>query len=372
MFLGNIYPAEFKLFAMQIMSFSEFDSFWSELLWIMKFNLYVSAFFISFALSFFIAIIFIRIHKNLRSEKKKKQQILLIDFLNSYLFDEEFDKELEIKKFKEEHLNSPLETKVTIKEILQFHENLKGESARELETLFSKLGLVEYLLMDLKKDSWHTTARAINALSQLTIIVPNHNIEIYLNDPQNEVRQQSQLYLLKLSKENPLQFLNKTVRPLTTWQQIFIENALKNFYKGTPPDFSQWLSHDLLSVVEFSIRMIARYNQFEHIEKLIPFLKHEDDAIKWETINSLINLEYEGLLDLVIPEFLNNKTRIKLEILEAVKQLGSYEDLKKIELQIETTDWELRIKYLNIEQGFLPNKKEHIYSQFMLEKQFAI
>lgn len=357
---------------MQTMSFSEFDSFWSELLWIMKFNLYLSAFFISFAISFFISIIFIRIHKNIRSEKKRKQEMLLIDFLNSYLFDEEFDKELEIIKFKEGHLNSPLEIKVTIKEILQFHENLKGESARELESLFSKLGLVEYLLVDLKKDSWHTTARAINALSELAIIVPNHNIEIYLNNPHDEVRQQSQLYLLKLSKENPLQFLNKTVRPLTTWQQIYIENALKNFYKGPAPDFSQWLSHDLLSVVEFSIRMIARYNQYEHIEKLLPFLKHENDTIKWEAIHSLINLEYTGLLDLVIPEFSTNERIVQLEILEAVKKLGTHEDLKKIGLQIRTTDWELRIKYLNIEQGFLPNKKEHIYSQFMLEKQIAI
>lgn len=357
---------------MLYMSYFDFDSFWSELLWIMKFNILISLFFSTIAVGFFISIIWIRIHKNLRNVKKKEQQELLIDFLNSILFDEDFEKEEEISKFKEEHLNSSLEIKVTIKEILHFHENLKGESARELEALFYKLGLVEYVLLDLKKGSWFTTARAINALSELCIIVPDHEIEQYLNEPRNEVRQQSQLYLLKLAKENPLQFLNKTVRPLTTWQQIYIENALKNFYKGPPPDFSQWLDHDLLSVVEFSIRMIARYNQFEHIEKLIPFIKHQDDVLKGEAINSLSNLEYTELLELIIPEFKNNSRFIKLEILKAVKHLGSYEDLKKIGNQLETTDWELRIKYLNIEQGFVPDKKELIYSQFMLEKQFGI
>lgn len=340
--------------------------------WVMKLNIYFTVFFISLAIIFFISIVWIRILKIYRNEKKRKQQSLLIDFLNSFLFDEDFDKELEIKNFKENHLKTSLEIKVTIKEILHFHENLKGESARDLETLFIELGLVEFTLLDLEDGRWFTTARAINALSELSIEVPNSRIEPYLNESRNEVRQQSQLYFLKLSKEEPLKFLDKTVRPLTTWQQIYIENALKNFYKGPAPDFSQWLDHELTSVVEFSIRMIARYNQFENIPKLIPFLSSKRDKLKCEAIASLANLEDTGLLDLIIPNFADNSRIIKLEILDAVEQIGNYEDLKKVGSQIATTDWELRIKYHNIEQGFLPDKKELIYSQFMLEDRFEI
>lgn len=348
------------------------SSIWAEMPWIMKTNILLSLFFTSSALCFFIAIVWIRIYKNIRNEKKKKQEMLLINFLNSILFDEDFDKEIEITKFKKEHLNSSLEIKVTIKEILHFHENLKGESARELEILFTKLGLVDFILLDLNKKSWYYIARAINALSEMSIEVPDHKIEPYLNEPRNELRQQSQLYFLKMANENPLQFLDKTVRPLTTWQQIYIENSLKNFYKGTPPDFSQWLDHELSSVVEFSIRMIARYNQFENIQKLIPFIKHKDDIIKKEAINSLVSLEYVEVLELIIPDFRKNSRIIKLEILKAIEKLGGQEELQRIGDQIKTTDWESRIKYLNIEQGFQPAKKEHIYSQFMLEKQFGI
>lgn len=345
---------------------------WVEMPWIMKSNLFFSIFFFTLAICFFTAIIWIRSYKNIRNEKKRKQETLLIEFLNSFLFDEEFNKELEIKKFKKEHLSSPLEIKVTIKEIIQFHENLKGESAKALEKLFTKLELVDFVLEDLNNKSWHTTARAIYALSEMCIKVPDHKIEAYLNEPKDEVRQQSQIYFLRTAEENPLQFLNKTVRPLTTWQQIYIENALKNFYKGTPPDFSQWLNHDLLSVVEFSIRMTGRYNQFQHIEKLMPFLEHKNDLIKQETIKSLVSLEYEDLLQFIIPKFQNSSRIIKLEILNAVKQLGNLEDLKRIAEQIESTDWESRIKYLNIEQGFQPARKESIYTQFMLEQQYTI
>lgn len=350
----------------------DYNLLWREMPWIMKSNIFLISLFTGLAIFFFIAIIWIRLYKNVRNDKKKKQEILLIDFLNSILFDEDFDKELETEKFKKEYLNSSLEIKVTIKEIIHFHENLKGESAKDLENLFKNLGLVDFILKDLNKESWHTTARAINALSEMCITVPEHKIEAYLNEPRNEVRQQSQIYFLKMAKENPLDFLYKTVRPLTTWQQIYIENALKNFYKGTPPDFSQWLDHELLSVLEFSIRMIGRYNQFQHIEKLLPFIKHENEIIKKETIKCLISLEYLELLELIIPIFSESSRVIKLEILNAVKQLGSHEDLVRIGDQIEKTDWESRIKYLNIEQGFQPATKERIYSQFMLDKQFNI
>ena len=350
----------------------DFEFLNQEIPWVMKLNIVFIIFFLTCAVCFFVAIIWIRIYKLYRNEKKRQQKLLLIDFLNSFLFDEDFDKELEIATFKKEHLRTSLEIKVTIKEILHFNENLKGESARELEYLFNKLDLIDFTLKDLNKGSWFTTARAINALSELSIKVPINKIDTYLNVSRNEVRQQSQLYFLKLSDNNPLQFLNKTVIPLTTWQQIYIENALKNFYKGEAPDFSQWLHHDLLSVVEFSIRMIARYNQFEHIDKLLPFLEHENDIIKCEAIRSLTLLEYQELIPLIIPDF-NSKPRIiKLEILDAIKEQGSYQDLQEIGEQILPGDWEFRIKYLNIEQGFAPDKKDQIYSQFVLEKKLGI
>jgi len=351
---------------------NNFDLLGQDLAWVVRLNIIIIAFFLISAICFFIAIIWIRIYKIYRNEKKRKQKLLLIDFLNSFLFDEDFDKELEIDNFKKNHLKTSLEIKVTIKEILHFHENLKGESARELEYLFNKLELVDFTLKDLNKGSWFTTARAINALSELSIEVPIHKIDTYLNESRNEVRQQSQLYFLKLSANNPLQFLDKTVIPLTTWQQIYIENALKNFYKGEAPDFSQWLHHDLLSVVEFSIRMIARYNQFEHIDKLLPFLEHENEIIKCEAIRSLNILEYQELIPLITPDFNSMPRIIKLEILDVIKDQGSYEDLQRIGQQILPTDWEFRIKYLNIEQGLTPDKKDQIYSQFVMEKKLGI
>ena len=178
--------------------------------WIMKINFFIISFFLFLTLCLVTFILGLRLFKNIRNSKKQKQENLLIDFLNSYLFDEDFEKQKEVENFKENHLNTELEIKVTIKEILQFHKNLKGESAKALEELFLQLQLDIFILKDLDKNNWYDTARAIYALSELTIEVPVNKIEPYLNDLRDEVRQQSQLYFLKTAKTNPLQFLDIT------------------------------------------------------------------------------------------------------------------------------------------------------------------
>lgn len=354
-----------------VILFDNFSNF-RDWAWIMKINVLLISFFLFLTLCLVAFIIGLRLFKNFRNSKKQKQENLLIDFLNSYLFDEDFEKQKEIENFKKNHLNTELEIKVTIKEILQFHKNLKGESATALKELFSQLQLDIFILKDLDKNSWYDTAKAIYALSELTIEVPVNKIEPYLNDQRDEVRQQSQLYFLKTAKSNPLQFLDKTKRPLTTWQQIYIENALKNFYEGPTPDFAQWLDHELISVVEFSIRLIARYNQFENISKLVPFLKHGKESVKIETIRSLRRLGYEELLGLIIPDFEKENLLIKREILKTIEELGDYNDLQKIRPLIAADEWELKIKYLNIERFFLPEKTEQINIESMFEKEIEI
>jgi len=354
-----------------VILFDGFSNF-GDWAWIMKINVLLISLFLFLTLCLGIFIIGLRLFKNFRNSKKQKQENLLINFLNSYLFDEDFKKKKEIENFKKNHLNTELEIKVTIKEILQFHKNLKGESATALKELFSQFQLDIFILKDLDKNSWYATAEAIYALSELTIEVPVNMIEPYLNDQRDEVRQQSQLYFLKTAKSNPLQFLDKTKRPLTTWQQIYIENALKNFYEGPIPDFAQWLNHELISVVEFSIRLIARYNQFENIPKLVPFLNHGKESIKIESIRSLRKLGYEELLGLIIPDFEKETLLIKEEILKAIKQLGDYNDLQKISPFITADEWEVKIIYLNIERFFLPEKIEHINLKPMLKKEIEI
>jgi hypothetical protein len=104
----------------------------------------------------------------------------------------------------------------------------------------------------------------------------------------------------------------------------------------------------------------------------VPFLNHGKESVKIETIRSLRKLEYEGLLGLIISDFEKEKLLIKLEILKTIKQLGDYNDLQKIRPLIAENEWELKIKYLNIERFFLPEKIEQINIGSTLEKEIEI
>jgi hypothetical protein len=60
---------------------------------------------------------------------------------------------------------------------------------------------------------------------------------------------------------------------------------------------------------------------------------------------------------------------VKKEILKSIEQLGDFNDLQKIRPLIAADDWELKIKYMNIERSFLPEK---INIESMFERELEI
>lgn len=319
--------------------------------WVLKLLITLSALFTLFSVIMLGMLLYLRFYKNFRSRKKKKQENLLIEFINSYLFDENFDRHSEAVHFKQEHLNTSLEKKIALKNILIYNENFKGESSLAIKQLFAELGLENTVMANLKNGRWYEKARAIYILSQVAIHIEKTQLNILLNHRRHEVREQALLHYIKLSDDNPLDFLDNIERPLTLWLQIFIENALKYTYKGPIPDFSRWLDHPLTSVGEFAIKMIAEYNQFENLLKLEPFLYHYDESLKKETIRSFVKMGYDEAISLVIPIFANQSPTVKKEILKMVRHLGTYNQLIQFASQINENEPDVKISYLIIEKA---------------------
>ncbi|MDO7173262.1 HEAT repeat domain-containing protein [Mariniflexile sp. AS56] len=291
-------------------------------------------------------------NKNLKLKRRKALENILLDFINSYLFDEDFDKNEEVFKLKKEHLPTNFHLKIALKQLLIFNENLKGESTAMIKNLFISLGLYDYIVSELKSNAWQRKARALFVLSQLSIEIPEGLIDPLINDKKIEVRQQAILYILNLSEANPLGFLNKIKSPLTLWQQIYIENSLKNAYKGEIPDFSQWLNHDMCSVVAFSIRMMSEFNQFQNIPVLMAFIDHKEEAIRKEAIRSLGKMEHNELLPILISKFHNETQLIKQETLKTIKHIGTYKHLADLGLGIYQENNSVKVTYYNLERYF--------------------
>ncbi|MDN3593696.1 HEAT repeat domain-containing protein [Zunongwangia endophytica] len=335
---------------------------------VIKVNILMTFIFLIFTIIFVGFILLLRLYKNFRVSKKKAQQLLLQDILNSYLFDEEFNHRIELDHFEQKYLSSSLEIKVAIKEILLFHSNIKGESAEQLRELFIKWKLDKFCIKQLSRGAWYTKSRAIYSLSEMLIDIELQTIKPLLNHKKDEVRQQAQLYFIKLAEKEPLLFMDHLKKPLTIWEEIYIEDALRNEYHGEIPDFSKWLNSGLDSVVEFAIRMIAKFNQFENIPALLPLLDHDAESVRKEAIRCFYTLEYIEVVDLLLEKFKDESHSVKKTILEAIKRLGNYDNLLQVADKIGDSEWELKIIYYNLLEYFKPEEKKNIYNLYEEEK----
>ncbi|HEA31381.1 MAG TPA: HEAT repeat domain-containing protein [Leeuwenhoekiella sp.] len=320
---------------------------------ILKINFILSVLFVTLALLLLGTVLYMRILKNRSEERKKTLEILLIDFVNNFLFDEEFDKSKNSVNFKNKHLKTPYDSKIAITQILLFNENLKGESSSLIKELFFGLGLYTFLLKDLKGNAWHKKARALFVFNKLSVEVPEPLVVSQLNSKREEARHQAILYFINSSENDPLSFLDKIDTPLTLWQQIGMENAMKA-YSGEIPNFSKWLNHKQQSVVIFCIKMIVDHNQFENILSVQKLVNHPNARVRRQAIVSLRKMEIGEVLPVLIKNFPNEGPKIKQEILKNISKLGSEEELKMIAPHIHTKDRVLKIEYLKIARYFNP------------------
>ncbi len=319
----------------------------SDLPVVLEINLVMTMVFVVLTILLLSLILYLRVHKNSQNRRRKKLNLFIIDFINNYLFNEDFDKEKETRNFKNRHLRTSLDKQIAIDQILVFAENLKGESSASLKEVFYGFGLKEFLLTKLTSKAWYKQAKALNVAYQLNLEIPMTLVDSLFNTNYKELRQQAFLYYLHMSTENPLGFLDKVEIPLTLWEQIYIENGLKS-YDGETPDFSKWLHHDISSVVIFCMKMIADYNQFEHIPILLKFLHHENPELRQQAIISLRKMEEPELLPILIHNFNEETLLIKHEILKTIGKIGSEKHLKSIRKFMVTEEPSLEVEFKKV------------------------
>ena len=318
---------------------------------ILRVDLLLSALFLILALLFVGIVLYLRVLKNIKESHRKKLEIRLIDFVNSYLFDEDFKKSRELVAFKFKNLNTAFDFKIATKQILVFDENLKGESTQAIKELYFGLGIHSFILSDLKRKEWFFKARALYALSKMNIKVSQDLIDPLINSSQIELRQQVMLYFLNTSEKDPLVFLDKLETPLTIWQQVFIENSLKNF-EIEIPDFSRWLNHNEDSVIVFCIKMIVSFNQFQNIPLLIDMLDHNAPEVRNQTICALQLMEVSESLQLMVANFPDETPSNKRDILYAISKIGTSKELQTLVAHISKEEENLQIDFYKIAGAF--------------------
>lgn len=265
-----------------------------------------------------------------KNRLSEQYQGLLID----YFFTS--DKENEVKAELLRIANSVFNRQILINQIIDLGVNMQGNEKMRLRDLYLDLGLKRDSLKKVYSRKWHKNIKGFRELSFMNIREANNQIIHFLNSSNKILRMEAQIALVRLSDENPYEFLDVLKQPLSVWEQITIHELLMQ-HNLSAPDFKQWFTSKNLTIVQFSLQMVARFNQLDALPGVINLLQHEDDEIRKESIRTCGELRQVEALEPMKSIYPNESYQNKTEILVA---FGKIPDEKYLEFLNEVLDME--------------------------------
>lgn len=222
---------------------------------------------------------------------KNEYEAMLVEYLYAENEDEQISEEQQsiILKIKS-HIPTKYKRKMVISVLYNLMNEVSGEMAQSIKTLYYKTGLIDYALTRLKNKNWYIIAKGIGELRRFKIEEAHEAVIKFIKHPKNEVRKEAQLYLVNLFRFEGLSFLNDLETPLSEWAQLQLLEVLQKFDDQQICDIKPWLKSKNNTVVLFAIKLAQIYNQFEVKDILIDLLSHEEKEIRICVIEVLTNM----------------------------------------------------------------------------------
>ncbi len=272
------------------------------------------------------------------------------DSITEYLFDENAEQPDNLRT-----IDSPQKKQILIDEIMQLYANLSGEISNRLRELYVDLGLDNESVQKTKSPQWHIRAKGFRELAQMNIKTVNDEIERCLNSPNDVLRMEAQLAMIRLNYDDPFSFLDKLVEPFSAWEQLHVYEMIHR-YQIPVPDFTRWIHSRNITIVVFCIRMIRAYKQIEAIRELLPLLTDGNQEVREECIITLGDLQEVEVLPVLKERYLFENDKGKVLILKAMSRLpdeSNVEFLRSVlepsnELRLEAADALARIESFGV------------------------
>lgn len=272
----------------------------------------------------------------LREYLMEKYQALIID----YLFGEAKPEELRTIA------SDNFRRQVLIDQMIDVSANLKGDAGVKLVELYKNLNLDKDSIARAKSIEWHLKIKGFRELAFMNI--KDANMEIYesLNSPNEILRMEAQIALVRLNDDNPFEFLTHLTRPFSLWEQITLHELMVQ-HEIKPPEFRQWLNSPNDTVVMFALRMIREFRQMDAEPDVDKFLTHESKTVRHLAVQVAGDLGMRSTMHTLKHMYKNQDYNICLEI---VRSMGKMPDIAMmgflklvldkeddVQLQIEAT-----------------------------------
>jgi len=305
-------------------------------------NALIVAIIISIATMIILLIIILLNRKRMEKEELlhqyllEKYQSLIINYLFGYVSPEEF----------RSIASDTYRRQVLIDQMIDVSINLKGEESNKLQSLYKLLSLDRDSISKAYNHRWHKKIKGFRELAFMNI--KDANIAIYkaLNSSNEILRMEAQIALVRLSDDDPFEFLSHLTSHFSLWEQITLHELIIQ-HNIPVPSFNKWLTSPNPTVVRFALRMIREFKQIESEDNVRETLMHPDPAVRCLAVQVAGDLDMHSTLEPMKHMYKNQEYKICLEI---IKSMGKMPDIsmmgflklvldkeEDVQLQIEAT-----------------------------------
>ncbi|MBE0649073.1 MAG: hypothetical protein IH596_14975 [Bacteroidales bacterium] len=209
---------------------------------------------------------------------------------------------------------------ILVKVISKLNEDLEGETAIKLRKLYTGLNLDRFSLKKLHRRPWNIKIAGIRELASMDIGEAANEIRRYINHPNDDLRSETQIALVRLEKEDPFRFLDTLETYFTDWEQLTVYYQAERV-NIEMPSFRRWLTSSNPAVVRFSLMMIFINRQLDAAPELPGLYRHRDPEVRrlaYKITGELLQVDQASALRQIYPK---ETEKNKLEILRALKNI---------------------------------------------------
>jgi hypothetical protein len=218
----------------------------------------------------FLVFLYVRRIKKIYDAKLKRKYNPVIDnLLFPLLFN---DKPIgEIIASKEYRINIKHEKfqKILLESIIDLHTNYSGDYNLKLEEIYRESGLIYISSDKLKSESWSSICEGIRELSEMNADESYTDILALIQHKHSTLKLEALLGIIRLKGIAGLAILNDYQKPINDWIQLSLIYEINNAKHTSVYDFAAFIVSENESLIIFGLRLIANFNQAEHIEQII-------------------------------------------------------------------------------------------------------
>jgi hypothetical protein len=208
-------------------------------------------------------------------------------------------------------------------ELAETSKKFRGSTMENILWLFEKMDLEKQLLKNLSNKKWHEKAKAIQQLSYMQQKSSIQNIFSLTNDENDLLRMEAQIAIVKMTGFEGLKFLNNVTYPVSEWQQLRLIEELSSHTATELGNISEWLKSENLSVVNFALRLVEIYRQYDFYDEVANCLLHPSMIICKSAVVTISQISNETTADLLVAHYPGYDAFTQIKILKILQVEGT-------------------------------------------------